>query len=102
MTMEKKLVCSNRDVVSFMLFLLGDFDWVERILKIEFPFENGTYQSDSSEAEHQSVRTDQFRIIEFSQFPKQYPCVMCYANVQPAHGGLIHIIDYVYKEDFQG
>jgi hypothetical protein len=28
MTMEKKLVCSNKDVVSFMLFLLGDFDWV--------------------------------------------------------------------------
>jgi hypothetical protein len=107
--MEKKLLRSEKDLIEFFLKELGDLI-MEEVLKIEFPFEDGSYHSeppDNIEDEEydawevQPTRTDKFRTTEYSMVPEQYPCVVVFSYLEYSNHNIHYMIEYVYPKDFE-
>ena len=111
--MEKKLLRSEKDLIKFFLQELGDFNIVENVLDIEFPFEDGTYHSNPPKSiqdsddeyeqwEAQETRTDVFKASDDAQIPEQYPCIVLFSSVDDGGSYGFNIIEYVYLKDFEG
>lgn len=107
--MKKKLINSDKELVEYFLSEVDDdYDIVESILNIEFPFEDGKYQSDiwndDSIDESQEVNTTTWRKkTKDHGFPEDYPCVVVSSFEKDYDRfGLfsIQIVEYVYLSDF--
>ncbi len=102
--MNKTLVQSDMEVVELLLDSSGDdFHWVENQLGIEFPFMDGTFQSDDNCDETQNVDTESYRVTDPGMFPESYPCVVVHTfekSFDRTGQVEISLFEFVYLTDF--
>lgn len=111
--MNKKLVNNNQELIDY---LLEDLDFqlheVESLLGIEFPFEDGSYQSSIFDGEDgedidesQDVDTSNFRVVEsdYSEgLPEDFPVIVVIEKFGSGRGDdFNHLaVEYIYQSDF--
>lgn len=104
--MEKVLVNSESEFMK--IFSDWDTQDIEHFLGIEFPYEDGTFQSDYWKGqkinEDQEVVTSSYRKEEDSLFPEEYPCVVIhwFENTFDRFGNVtFKVMEFVYQKDFK-
>lgn len=103
--MNKNLVNSELEYMELFYNFDSDYQKIEKILNIEFAFEDGSFSSDYNTVnENQNIDIYKYRKNEDSTFPAKYPCVVvhCFETDYDRYGKMeFEFLDFVYLGDFK-